>query len=378
MVIETRSRAAFRELLDVLREADERWLSEEWGITDEASVAEGHRALLHILEGALACHFETDPSHPDFRRIVTPTRKMTGDNPDAVYFEAPVDARYAYRVTGNLAGAAYTSITIEAGASDGKYATRTAGVINDTQFDVAPDGSYELFLGGEPRERNWIELAPDAGRLTTRHYFETPEPPAADPDLHIPLSIELVEPVGPPPPWDDDLVATGIQRVVNYVRGKTVETNKPGDARPSWVSTTPNEFHQPEAPGDLAFAAFDAVYAMAPYVLGPDEALVITSRWPECRYGGVNLWNRYLQTYDYANRPVCRNRSNTTLEADGSWRMVVAHEDPGVANWIDTEGRPFGLVYWRWFMPEGEVPKPETEVVKVAELQDAAAEPGRA
>jgi len=113
------------------------------------------------------------------------------------------------------------------------------------------------------------------------------------------------------------------------------------------------------------------VYAMAPYVLGPDEALVIRSRWPECRYGGVNLWNRYLQTYDYANRPVCRNRANTTLEPDGSWRMVVAHEDPGVANWIDTEGRPFGLVYWRWFMPEGEVPTPETEVVKVADLQAA-------
>jgi hypothetical protein len=368
--IQTESRVAFRELLDALREADERWLSEEWGMTDAASISDGHRALTHILDGALACHFESDPLHPDFRRIVTPTRKMTGDNPDAVYFEAPIDPTRTYRVRGNTAGAIYTSITIEAGAADGKYATRTAGVINDTQFDIAPDGGYEIALGGEPQERNWLALDPEAARLTTRHYYETPEPVAADRNLVIPLAIEVVDdPPGPPPTWDDARVAAGLRRVVNYVRGKTVEAAKPGDLRPDWVSTTPNVFTKPEVPGDLAFAAFDAAYAMAPYVLGADEALVITSRWPECRFANVTLWNRFLQTYDYVNRPVARNRSNTTLEPDGSWRMVIAHEDPGLPNWIDTEGRPFGIVYWRWFLPEGEVPTPETEVVKLADVR---------
>jgi hypothetical protein len=304
-----------------------------------------------------------------FRRIVSPTRKMTGDNPDAIYFEAPIDARYAYKVAGNTAGAVYTSITIEAGAEEGKYATRTAGDINDTQFDIAPDGSYEIFLGGEPRDRNWLALDPDAGRITTRHYYELPEPAAADPTLRIPLAIEVLEDVGPPPPWDDERVAAAIHRVVNYVKGKTVESNKPGAARPTWVSTVPNEFPKPELPGDLAFAAVDAAYSMAPYVLGPDEALVITSRWPKCRFANVALWNRYLQTYDYVHRPVGRNRANTTLEADGSWRMVLAHEDPGLPNWIDTEGRPFGMVYWRWFLPEEEVPTPEATVVKLADLR---------
>jgi len=110
------------------------------GIADAGSVSDGHRALIHILEGALTSHFESDPLHSDFRRIVTPTRKMTGDNPDAVYFEAPVDPTRVYRVRGNVAGAVYTSITVEAGAEEGKYATRTAGVINDTQFDIDADG----------------------------------------------------------------------------------------------------------------------------------------------------------------------------------------------------------------------------------------------
>jgi hypothetical protein len=114
---------------------------------------------------------------------------------------------------------------------------------------------------------------------------------------------------------------------------------------------------------------------MAPYVLGPDEALVITSRWPRVRFANVCLWNRFLQTYDYTHRVVARNRTNTVLEADGSWRMIVAHEDPGLPNWLDTEGRPFGIIYWRWFLPEEEVPTPQTEVVKLADLQAEAQAP---
>ena len=91
----------------------------------------------------------------------------------------------------------YTSFTVEAGAVEGKYSTRTAGVINDTQIDVAPDGSYEITFGGPPRDRNWLALPDDAAALITRHYFEEPEPAAADPNKVIPLTIETVEPVGP-------------------------------------------------------------------------------------------------------------------------------------------------------------------------------------
>jgi len=107
---------------------------------------------------------------------------------------------------------------------------------------------------------------------------------------------------------------------------------------------------------------------MAPYLIGPDDALVMTGRWPKCRCANVSLWNRHMQTYDYANRTVPRNRAQTTFERDGSFRMILAHSDPGLPNWIDTEGRPFGLVFWRFMLPEGEIETPRAEVVPLAKL----------
>ena len=104
---------------------------------------------------------------------------------------------------------------------------------------------------------------------------------------------------------------------------------------------------------------------MAPYLLGPDEALVMTLRWPSCRCANVSLWNRQLQTFDYLRGRVSLNRAQSVADDDGTLRVVVAHRDPGVPNWLTTEGRPFGLVFWRFMLPEGPIDTPRAEVVPV-------------
>ena len=171
------------------------------------------------------------------------------------------------------------------------------------------------------------------------------------------------------PAATDASVAAGFRRVTNYVRARTVDMGPPMQGeQPAFVSREPNAFPQPVPPADHALAAIDASYSMAPYVLGPDEALVMTARWPECRFANVSLWNRHLQTFDYAHRTVALNRAQTVLESDGTFRAVIAHRDPGVPNWLDTEGRPFGLVFWRYFLPEGPIERPLAEVVPVDSL----------
>ena len=368
--IQTQTRTAFRELLDTLGEIDRRWASAEWNLLGEADVADAHRALMHMLGGGISTFLEVDATRPRFQRIVTPTLKFSGDNADAIYFDADVSPDYQYVVRGRMDGAVYVSITIECDTRDGSMASRTAGVINDEKFDVDQDGRFEIHLGGPEQERNWLPLEEHATRITTRHYYENEVSAAADPARNAELRIEVVSPATPPPPPPtDESIASSIRRVARFVRSRTLEQLPMAKReQPSFVGLVPNQFPKPVSPDNFGLAAFDALYSMAPYYIGPDEALVMTGRWPKCRNANVSLWNRFLQTLDYVNRPVSRNRAQTTLEPDGSFEIVLAHSEPGHPNWIDTEGKPFALVFWRFFLVEGEVETPQARVAPFAEV----------
>jgi hypothetical protein len=366
------SQSAFAELLATLGEVGDRFAGAEWGLTDPGEVAEGLRVVMHHLGTGIETQFEDDPAHPVFRAIVTPWRKALGDNADARYHDARVHPAGTYRVRGRTGGAVYVSFTVEAGAEDGAFPSGTVGVLNDTGFDVADDGSFELTLGGHPRDRGSLPLAADASRVTVRHYWEDARSPSVPPARDLGLTIELVGgdvPASPPAPTDATIAAS-IRRMATYVRSRTVDTiAKPGEGdAPDFVSRVPHVFPPPVRPGTHALAAADAAYSMAPYLLGPDDALVVRARWPRCRCANVSLWNRQLQTFDYLRHPVSLNRAQAVADPDGRITMVIAHRDPGVANWLSTEGRPFGLVFWRFMLPGGPIDTPTAEVVPVDSL----------
>ena len=365
MTVVTESRRALGEFIALLQEIDTRWASPEWNLMGAEDVVGAHRALMHMLEGGLVGMFESDPARPEFRRIVTPSRKFTGDNSDAIYFDAPVSSAHSYTVRGNIDGAVYVSITIESGTADGSLGTQLLGVINDTGFDIDPEGCFTIRLGGEAAARNWLALPEGASRITTRHYYEEQQSAAGNPARHPFLEIRCETPGEPPlAPPSDAVVAAGIRRVARFVQTRTLGMPPMmAQTPPAFLSLVPNAFPVPVPPGDMGLAAADAHYSMAPFLLGPAQALVITGRWPTCRFANVCLWNRFQQTLDYANRPVSLNRRQTVLEPDGSFRIVLAHADPGLPNWLDTEGRAFGLVFWRYFLVDGAVDAPRAEVV---------------
>lgn len=366
------SRQSFDDLLTTLTEVADRFAGPEWGIGSADDEAEALRLVLHQLATGMETQFEDDPAHPVFREIVTPWRKVLGDNPDARYHDTVVHPAGTYRIRGNTGGAVYVSFTVEEGPRDGSMPARTAGVLNDGEFDVDPDGEFEIVLGGEPRDGGWLALSPAASRITVRHYWEDLVAPATPPAPSLGLSIELIG--GDVPavrlPPNDDTVAASIHRLARFVRSRTIESLQPPGAAdpPAFVSRVPNEFPLPVPPGDHALAAADATYAMAPYLLGPDDALVMRVTWPACRYGGVALWNRQLQTFDYLRGRVGLNREQATTGPDGAATVVIAHRDPGVPNWLTTEGRAFGLVFWRFLLVNGPVEPITAQVVPVSSL----------
>ncbi len=366
------SPAAWAELAEALAQIEAEYVTAERGMTTAQERAAGRYLVANALQHGFQCWFEVDPKRPVFHRWLSPTKKLLGDNPDAVYYGAVCDPAGTYRIHGNVHGACYTSFSVETGAMEGHLSKGVVSTLNDTEFDVRADGSYELIASPEPHEGNWLRLEPGAGTITTRHYWEWDRSVAADPTFHVPLWIEPVEDPGPAPVMDDAAIAAGIRRVINFVRGATVDfPDLPPEVMPAWVSNEVNAFDNSaydESNTEIGYAAADNAYLQTRYDLGPDDALVMRGHWTRCRFANVVLWNRQLQTPPYRFRRVSLNRAQTELDADGRFTMVVAHRDPGVPNWLDAAGQRTGMVFWRFLMPEESPPPIEAEVVPVDSL----------
>ena len=303
-----------------------------------------------------------------------------GDNPDSIYYFAPIRDDKTYRITGNLGAAVFTSFTIEGGSFDGHAAKSSISSISDRDMEVAADGSYEIIVSREqPESGNWLQLKEGAGQITTRHYHESKLSIAADPRAGMDIHIEALDP-DPLSNFEGD---EQIARHLGYVRNFLAEHSAMGLMQPNeqvtgplgWYSLEPNTFTTPgqwiSASDDTAYGNTHAYYAAAPYQLAADEALLIEGRFPQGTFANIVVWNHFMQSLDFANRTVSFNRNQIDYEDDGSFRLVLAHEDPGVANWLHTEGRESGVIYWRWVFPTEQPPTPVGTVVKLAELTAA-------
>jgi hypothetical protein len=373
----TASRKAMQTLLDTIREVETKLLTAKNGFTDPVELAEAERAIGHILHTGLEFWLEADVDRPVFKPYVTPTRKLLGCNPDSLYYFAAIRPDKTYRITGSVGAATFTSFTVEAGSAEGHAAKGSTAALGDDEMEIKSDGSYEIIVSQtKPASGNWLKLDATSSQITTRHYHESRQSIATIPGRVIPIAIEVLDPEPLKPNGGDAQNAQHLQWVANFVRehsAMTFRKTSPEMAKAlGWVSLVPNKFNPAGqwkgAAGQNAYGNMHAWYASANYELAPDEALVIEGRFPQCRFANVVLWNSFMQSYDFANRRISLNRNQVAYEKDGTYRIVVAHRDPGVPNWLDTEGRPKGHMYWRYLFPSTDPGAPSTEVVKIDSL----------
>jgi hypothetical protein len=364
----TETAKATADFLAVIAAKDASFTQPEWHLRSPDQLAEARVMLMDSINHALDVWRPMDPARPTFMRFNWPSKKLLGDNPDAIYYETLVSADYSYRIRGNTSGATYTSFTVE--LERGKDTMGKLGAtINDTEFETDKDGNFEIIVSAKPHKGNWLRLDAGAISIATRHYFELEQSVGRDQMKHIPMSIDRVDNPGPAPAANDASIAAGIRRATAWIDKNVMPPNP--QKSPHWVSRIPNQLPAPtidDSNENVAYAAKDNTYSMAPWVLMPDQALVITGRYPKCRFASLVLWNQFMQTLDYRFRPVSINRKQTQLLSDGSFKIILAHQDPGKPNWVDTEGRIMGLMFWRFLMAEEAIEPLKTEVVKFADL----------
>ena len=91
------------------------------------------------------------------------------------------------------------------------------------------------------------------------------------------------------------------------------------------------------------------LYAGGVFELEPDEALIVENQIRiEPQYIGFQIGNLWGESIEYGNNLGSLNGAQAEPSDDGVIRLVVAHRDPGVPNWIDTTGHREGFLTPRW------------------------------
>jgi len=355
------SGAAWREFCARLAALGDRILGPDFP-GDPRARAEGFRALTRLLVYAVQLEMECgDPAFPVLYRYEDPRTPWGGPNPDNVYLRATIDPAATYRVTGNVAGVRSALFSLHEGDMQlGEY-----GVYGERSLDalaVGPDGRLQIVLSPDPHAGNWIPMDPKARLFMIRVYVADWERDAVPGFDIVRSGAEGV----PPPPLTPAAVERALARAATWVE-KTVCFWNAYVAKAA-ARTPPNCAAPPRsAPGGADLIRYGSCF----WDLGPDEALLLECAAPPADYFGFTIHTlAWFESGDFASRQTSLNGAQLHADDDGRFRIVLAHRDPGVPNWIDTEERKQGMLTYRFIGTRGE-PELAARVVRLRELAAA-------
>jgi len=346
---------AWNHLLDTLKRAGDTVLSDTVP-HDPVDMASGFRHLLVLLGVGI-----DELLRRGLDRV--PAIKPSGldaaykwgmECPDCIYVGSALEGGTTYRLSGTRGSARYVGLQVMAGMDS------TSNALLD-DFELGPEGEFEIILSGEPHDGNWLPLDANATMLVVRHFFydwehEAPVNMSIEP-LSNSSAGEVPTAVEPQAVIARQVIALGdfVKENLNFFLGFS-------------NPEAPNSF-LPPFDGSAMGAAAENRPVIGSWKLGPDEALIIEVMPPEGLYWSYSLGNIWWETIDYGNRQSSLNGHQAAEDDDGKVRVVVAHQDPGIANWLDTAGHSEGPIILRCVRTES-APVPTTRVVPFNRLAE--------
>jgi hypothetical protein len=353
------SGTAWRDFCARLAAAGERILEDDFPASPRDR-AEGVRHLANQVACWLTYALgSADPDRPVFFRSSDPVYMWGGPNVDQVARRARVSGTGTYRVAGEMGSCEEFVLQVKSGLVQSGGADVDAEV-SASDLGIGPGDAFEIVLGGPRREGRWIELGPEASFVHIRDYYFDwqPRQPAT-------FVIERLDLRGPPPALTPERAAALLDDAAQQVEHSVVFWN---DYQRRMRAAHPRNTFSP--PAGAARGVQDIIYSHAFVALAPDEAIVLELDGGDAPWWGVQLYNRaWYEPLDYVHRAASRNQRQVLPAGDGPVTLVLAARDPGVPNWLDTEGRDEVLATVRWWRPTSG-PSLRAGVVPVASLPE--------
>ncbi|GAA4489165.1 hypothetical protein GCM10023094_50320 [Rhodococcus olei] len=308
----------------------------------------------------------SDPDRPRISSTAMFGARYAQDNPDTAYRGAALAGDSAYKIHGKRNTTTYLAFQLVDGIyGENGQTPASLAVIDGTQLDVSPDGTFDITLDASPAEgrRNHIQLPADSRKLkliVRDTYTDWNAVPAE-------LTIDRIS---GPPKQPEASKQDKARRCADLIRAAT----------PYWDGFM-QRFHapvpantllpiRPSTPGGLT----GQTSTVGRFDLRPDQALVLTVDPHGAEYMGFQTGSDWYMSINYANHTSSLNNKQARPNPDGSITYVLSASDPGVANWIDTANHPTGLTQIRWHGLPQPIPagyQPTARVVNLSELSSA-------
>ena len=327
--------------------------------------AELYRQLIMNVAQSYIWYFQSTPEHPDWMPFENSVFLLQ-PNPDGIYHIAPVDGGGVYRITGKRG----SNPVIGFATGRGMFGTHEPkGSLNNYDIDgltLGTDGSFEVVFSTERPAGwtgDWRYLSPKAGNILVRQFsydwgnedeakfaIERLDRPAFKPRLTEAEIAEKLEAIL-------DGFVNRFSRICLDYQNKVLDTI-------GWNQMELTGFedlgNSPEWPQK---------YFRCMYDIQPDEALVIETEVPErCKYWNVQINDWLWNQIEFGYRQSSLNARQARLDEDGKFRAVAAMADPGVPNWLDTNGHRRGMLVGRWH-GACDYPLPTMRKVALADLR---------
>lgn len=304
---------------------------------------------LQDLGGFAALIAAQDSYDPKLIWHVTPKRKWLGrtvpgsrfifDNPDNIYRYARIDDASDYVLTAKKMGpngvftvTVYDYFTGE----EGKKLEGAVAVASEDEMNFNADGMTTITIGpGEGRDGQ-LHLRTKTGSkvIVVREAM-------GDWERQRPMQMSLRRSDGPPrvKPLTDEsrlkfatkLLADATKTTINF------ETR---------YSPLPINAFAPTV--RRSFAGNPSMIKLGRFKLASDEVMVITVDPQGARFVGASLTSPWTVTLDYIHQSGSLNNTQVEPNKDGTYTYVISAKDPGVQNWLDTDGLHEGGVAIRW------------------------------
>lgn len=312
-----------------------------------------------------------DPDHPILFREPDPFSVPGLDppnpsgiyNPDNVNYIAVISGAGTYQIKGLRGNAVDLEFQAETGFPGNDSTAPATATLSLPELAIDSNGTYTINIGQEPKSGNWLPTTPETSLISIRETFNNWG--SAVPDQ---LSLVRTDQTGPP------LVHLSTAQLVSALNAASAEVTEEGTFWDSFwtgiLAELPTNVVLPAAPtvGGLP----NQISSLDHFDLAPGQALVINVA-PDTNAGfqGLEVADVWGQTLPYATHESSLNGTQAFLGSDGIYHFVVSATDPGVPNWIDTDGHDQGFVFLRWQHLTGpftSADSPSGEVVPLSDL----------